>query len=504
MGFKDAFSESIQRRLDNWQNVLTGVGTALRDKLMATEFVRSAPLTSTQLENLYHQDDTVALAVETLPEEMLRQGYDVKVQAEEDGESTTEIEADIATTREELEDITKFTEAGIWARLYGGAAILPIIRQSGNVNLAERLDENSIEEIEGLNVIESPYIIPRQWYEDPTQKKYGLPKTYSLTPWGERGAGATKAFNSEIHESRMILFDGTRVSAKRRVQNRGFSESVIQRSYDTIRQYAAGWASAGHLLTDSHQGVFKMDGLLDMIASDQTDLITKRMQVVEMGRSVARALVLDADKESFERQATDFSGIDRILQMLVLRASSSLRIPATIFMGQSPAGENATGESDFRWFLDKTKAQQISYLKPKLRRFIRLLLLSKEGPTSGVEPTKWTIEFRPLREMSQIETAQLRNQQANTDKTYFDMGVVLPEEIGLSRFKPDGWSMETVIDLDLRKAMLELNVEKELKKAEEPPKPLVPPVPPVVPVLPGKQPIPPTEPEEEQTPPIEE
>ena len=93
---------------------------------------------------------------------------------------------------------------------------------------------------------------------------------------------------------------------------------------------------------------------------------------------------------------------------------------------------------------------------------MELLFLSKEGPTGGKIPEIWDLRFAPLWQMTEAESAELRNKQADTDVKYLQAGVVLPEEIGLSRFRPEGWSAETQIDREARESLLE-DVEESLE-----------------------------------------
>ena len=62
---------------------------------------------------------------------------------------------------------------------------------------------------------------------------------------------------------------------------------------------------------------------------------------------------------------------------------------------------------------------------------------------------------------------------AQTDKLYVDMQALSPEEIVLNRFTADGWSMETVVDLDLREKLQDLETENMLERKENPPVPVV-------------------------------
>jgi hypothetical protein len=190
------------------------------------------------------------------------------------------------------------------------------------------------------------------------------------------------------------------------------------------------------------------------------------MRLLDMNRSVARALAIDADGEEFERQPYNFGNVDSVLQMFVIRLSSAARMPATILMGQSPAGMNATGESDVRWFYDTIATARENDLKPQIRRIIELLFLSKDGPTKGNVPENWSLHFPPLWESTPKEDSEIKKAMAETDKIYIEAGVALPEEISLSRFPATGYSLETTVDLELRQSSLEAEKEKALAEPE--------------------------------------
>jgi hypothetical protein len=139
-------------------------------------------------------------------------------------------------------------------------------------------------------------------------------------------------------------------------------------------------------------------------------------------------------------------------------------------MGQAPAGLNATGESDVRWFYDSIKAQQNTVLRPAINKLVQLAFHALKIP----EPANWTIRFNPLWQMTEEQQAAIRKTQAETDAIYINAGVVTPEEIALSRFGGDAYSTETVIDADARKELFGGAGEasaKEEPQDEEPPPP---------------------------------
>jgi phage-related protein (TIGR01555 family) len=163
----------------------------------------------------------------------------------------------------------------------------------------------------------------------------------------------------------------------------------------------------------------------------------KRMELVDMSRSISRSIILDAEDEDFRRDTYGFSGVPEILEKMMLRLAAAARLPVSLLMGQAPAGMNATGESDTRFFYDQVKAEQEA-LKPKLEKLVKIIV--------GDENAKVGIEFPALWQMTDREKAELRRMEAETDRIYLQEGVLLPEEVAIKRFS-DG---EFAIDLTAR------------------------------------------------------
>ena len=72
---------------------------------------------------------------------------------------------------------------------------------------------------------------------------------------------------------------------------------MLQRVYAEI-QAARAFAASGVLLQEASQGVLKIKDLMSMMASDTDDTMKRRLDLLDQGRSVARALLLDADGEA--------------------------------------------------------------------------------------------------------------------------------------------------------------------------------------------------------------
>jgi len=444
MAHGGAIWQALRLVQDNWQNVFTGLGTA-RDKTQYGRFVSLQEISDTELTALYHQDDTAKRVVALKPREMTRRGFAVNV------EGDTEASTAIGQKNRDLKTSLRVRDAMIWGRLYGGGVVL--IGADDGQPADQPLREEAIRSVKWLHTIDRRWIVAESYFEDPINDPlYGEAKTFRVIP--HRTAQGMASTNMVIHRSRMMIFGGAHTTDEERDRLGGWDHSVLTAVYGVLRAFNDVWASSQHLMAEASQGVFKIAGLMGMIAGGQKEELQTRMQLVDMSKSIARSLLLDADNgEDYSREGASFTDAANMLDKWMLRLASAAEVPVTILMGQSPAGMNATGESDFRWFYDTIQAAQRNDLKPELERLIRLLFLAQDGPTGGKEPESWEIVFHPLWQPTPVEQAALEKATAEKDKIYLETDVITPEEVALSRFRPEGWSAETQIDLEPRETM---------------------------------------------------
>ena len=455
MRLRDALA-SVVRRFDSWQNPLTGFGT-LRDKTIFSEFLPFRSLSDQQLSSLYHGDDMAARMVDVVPQEMLREGFVVETQDPKlDG--VVREKFDSLGVREKVLDVLT------WGRLYGGAAIVLGADDGRPATLP--LAPEQARSLDWLYVLDRRYLFPLTYYEKLGDPKYGEPETYTISAAGPRSGTAFS-----IHESRLVLFRGARTGIRERSEKNSWDHSVLQRPYEILRQFNTGWKAVEVLLTDGNQAVLKMSGLADMIASGERSSLEARLEILDLYRSVLRALVIDADSgEGFERQTVSFSDIPGVLDKYMLRLAAAVQMPVTILMGQSPAGMNATGESDFRWFYDRIRSEQTNYLAPRIRKIVHVFLATREmqaKPKGGV-----VIKFPSLWAETPSAEAARRKTIAEADAVYVNAGVILPEEVALARLRPEGFESEIILSkesIQTRESVLKDELAKLEAGEPEPP-----------------------------------
>jgi len=425
-------------RIDSWFNALTKVG--LDYNKTAFSFVRAGRIDDTTLEGLYNEDPFAARICDAFPEEATRQGFTLKL-------GCAEHETATMARLDALGAVEKLKEAWTWARVFGGAVVF--VGADDGLPADLPLNEGQIRSVRFLTVLDRRDLQPQSWYTDPLNPRFGSPETYTFTVSG--GGGGTDS--RTVHQSRLIRFDGAPVTRRERLRNNWWGGSELNRTFTALQQFNGAYASSATLLQEASQGVLSIKNLYRLLAQDKDDTLKKRFEAMDMARSIGRSVLIDADGEKYERiESSAFSGLPDTVDRFMFLLAGASRIPVTILMGQAPAGLNATGDSDIRTFYDRVRAAQLTALKPRLLRLVRLFLLAQDGLTRGQLPPTLDVEFNPLYQMTPKEQAELRKLVADTDGVNIDKGIVTAEEVALNRFRPGGWSMETVIDLDARRA----------------------------------------------------
>lgn len=441
---------SARERADKWVNLLTAIGNSLRDKTQAATFVLEN-LSEAEAEDLWRGDDMGAKIVCSPVEEMFRQGYLLKIGGEvRDREG---IERAMTSRLADLQVNPLFKMAMEYRRAYGGGAIF-IGADDGQADLDKPLNLEAVRSVRYLTIFRPRELIPATWYKNPALPKYGMPQTFYMVPDTETTSSLTRAELrgfTKIHESRFVIFRGVIVSRRHLRQNNGWGDSVFVRLLNLLAQFHQIWGGSAHLLSDFSQAVLKIKGLAELLSGNKRDKVMDRAAAIDMSRSVARAVILDSEEE-WIRQPTPMAGYPDMIDRWMYRLASAVDMPASRLFGQSPAGLNATGDSDIRWYYDRTASQQDEILRPALEFLIRVLFRAKDGVTKGIEPVTWGIKFNSLWQLSAKEQAERNKLQAEADEKYYGMGLS-SEEILQSRFGGEEYSLDTKLDLEGRDAM---------------------------------------------------
>lgn len=306
-------------------------------------------------------------------------------------------------------------EARIKARLWGGAAI---VLGTGDEDLTEPLDVESIGAggLQYLTIMSRRRLTAGEIERDPASEWYGKPKVYSLS-------GATAGGQLDIHPSRLVIFQGNQPPDDELVTaNLGWGDSVLNSVMDVIKQADGTAANIASLVFEAKVDVIRLPDFMANLGDERYRAkILERYTLAATTKGINGTLLLDKEEE-YETKSASFAQLPEILDRFLQIVSGAADIPATRLLGQSPAGMNATGESDLRNYYDRLSAMQEIEMQPAMARMDECLIRSALGARDPSIYYNWA----PLWGMSETEKAAVFKTKADAARTIAGTGTSPP------------------------------------------------------------------------------
>lgn len=434
-GISTPSAESALYRVDSWQSELTGLGRLASDKRTTHTAKQPYYLTRDELDDLYEGDYLARRIVSKLPQMEIRSGYEIEHLDNEDLESATH------ELLKQLDFDRKLREARTWERLHGGAVMI-LGCADGLQDQAMPLNENGLRAVRWVEVLDRWQVQIEEWQTKPDKNHFGKPELFRLQARDSRSRDLPQL----VHASRCIWFPGAHTTPRMRERLQGWGASVLQPMYDVLRDFGTSYEGASLLCQEIGYAVYKMKNLATSLAGGKKSAIADRLEMMAVASGIIKAKVLDADLEDFERKGINVQGLPQLLQIFQATVAAAADMPITVLFGRSPAGQNSTGESDMENWYGSIQESQEDNVAPPLEKFLRLLFLSKEGPSQAKLPERFTVKFKPLDVPSDSEIATTRSAQASVDQIYMNAGVLSPQEVRDSRFGSGEYSLQTNLD----------------------------------------------------------
>ena len=408
---------TIRKKQDGLQNVFTNNGIFGKDKKASNTFTARPTLTEHLADDLWGSEGLARRIVELPCYEMLRAGYRVK-------------NTDFMKRMRQLKFVHVINEFLCWDRLFGGAILVAGVKDGGDFN-AELKPVSSPSDLLFLRVYSKHRItMPAVKVTDPFSPLFGEPEWVTVNPRG--------GSQFQLHRSRYYCLKGVLSTDNKKMESFGYwGDSVLTAVLDYIERFIQSHDSCSDILIDFIQTILQIDNLQALIASGQDKGIKKRLELLDMGRSTMNMILLDT-KEKYEKSASSVTGIDAVIQEFQVGLAAVTDITITRLFGRSPAGMNATGESDLRNWYDRIKFDQENTLVP---------IIEWLESICGIESEEAEVHLNPLREETPKEKTENRLRQAQSDQIYYNIGVLAAGEIRDSRFDEEGgYCYETEIN----------------------------------------------------------
>ena len=435
-------------REDGYVNLLNKYGTK-QDNSEAYKFERETVIPDMQLTGLYEGNGLFSKIIDTPAEEALKHGFDLNLKSDE-------VNAFVEDALDDLEWEEKAATAIKWARLYGGALIVMLIDDGRG--LEEPVDWEHIRSIDELRVYERSIVQPDSsslYQQDYGGKgvgnrvsKFGQPEYYYVS----------SIYGSfKVHESRCLVFrNGVLPEQTSNATYLFWGMPEYVRIRRALRETVTAHTDSVKLLERSVQAIYSMKGLASLLTTDDGEnQVLKRLQLVDTSRGLLNSIAIDSEGENYDFKTFQFSGVKDVIDATCNMLSALTNIPQTILFGRSPAGMNATGDSDFESYYNFVEKIQRLMLKRNLRTLLDVVF--RAGIASGdvAEEPDYKLEFKPLWSLSDTEQAAVDQTKAQTEQIkaqtaqlYVDMQALDPTEVRRRLASDEEFDVEDIISED--------------------------------------------------------
>lgn len=384
---------------DGFANLVAGLGAGNAKTSAHTYVIDHDQMT---LENAYRVSTWFGKIVDIPADDATREWRTWKA----DKEDIERIEAE----EKRLQVRQQVRQALIWARLYGGAVIIPL-GLPGALKQPLSVDRIARGSIKALTVLSRHEITAQDIITDPLDPMYGSPAKYVIN--------SANGQQVELHPSRVIRVNGRTVN-NRRLGANGWGDSIWMHISDAVMAADSAASVIDALLQEAKIDVVRIKNMMTMMANaDMEATMIKRWQMVAVLKSISNVLMLDGDDEWDQKQIT-WTGLPDVTNTLLNVMAGAADIPLTRLTGKQEAGLSGKDEGSLRNYYDSVKAKQELIISPILAPLDAMLIRSALGKSDDGIWASWV----PLFQLSEKEKADIDKIEAETVDIYARTGLV--------------------------------------------------------------------------------
>lgn len=410
--------------MDAFVNLMARMGAGTDNLTEGAEYPLTRLTKNYNLMNsLYRSHWLVRRIIDIIPQDMTKNWIKLT------GEITPEAHKkfDRAVRRTQLK--AKILEGLKWGRLYGGAAaIFMIAGQDDPDTMESPLDLNTIMPgtFKGLLIVDrwsgiSPML---KLIDDVDDPEFGLPEKYQVT------LSDGKTFI--VHHSRMVRFIGRDLPFWEKQAETYWGASEVEHVFDEIKKRDNTSGNIASLIFLANIRVMKMAdmGMMLSTGNEQTkQRVYNAMQAQAHLMSNTGMYVMDKE-DDFDTKQYSFGGLSEVYELFMMDVAGAAEIPITKLFGRSPAGMNATGESDLQNYYDMIGENQEKDLRPILDKVLPVLMVSEFGGIAD----DFDYTFQPANTVSNEKKAELGSKLTTAIIEVFNAGII-NQQLALKELK---------------------------------------------------------------------
>lgn len=398
---------------DAFSNVLARMGYGTPNLLDSTEYPLTRLTQNYQLMNsLYRGHWVIRRIIDAVPEDMCKNWYELTSQLPPDQiDRFKRMERKTGIKRRVLEGLK-------WGRLYGGAAgVMMIDGHGGMLDRPLDLDEVMPGSFKGLLIVDRwsgirPGVAIVTDINDPD---FGLPEVYHVT---------SDTIQSEItvHHSRVVRFIGRDLPLWEKQAETYWGASEVEHIFDELKKRDNSSWNIAQLIFLANLRVLKMKDMEQAFAVGNDKIQEDLYNTLQAQNWLMNSMgmyILGGEDEFSTHQYT-FSGLSEVYENFMMDVAGAAEMPVTKLFGRSPAGMNATGESDLQNYYDSVEEKQEAHLRPVIDKLLPVMCVSEFGAI----PDDLDYKFNPIRRPTDSESADLASKRTEVVTKGYDSGLI--------------------------------------------------------------------------------
>lgn len=302
-----------------------------------------------------------------------------------------------------------FNKAAALNGYFGGCLIFI---DTGDDDLLSALDEKSLNHsIKNFVLVEPINTYPGRYNStNPLSPNYFVPETWFV-------------LGQEVHASRLLYLAADEVSMLLKPAYNFYGIAPAQIAADSVSHFIKDREAVSRLLHKYSLLVFKTD-MGSALYNGNPEELYSRVKVLADFRDNDSVIIIDKEDEDIITVTTSMAGITDVVRLSLELMPIMFRQPLTKFLGISPGGMNATGESDENNWNEYVLSQCEKQFRKPVKRLLELIQYNLFGEVDE------NIDFIFKVQSSNDESKEVNNNKIKAD-TYVQLvtsGVISPEE----------------------------------------------------------------------------
>lgn len=302
-----------------------------------------------------------------------------------------------------------FNKAAALNGYFGGCLIYI---DTGDDDLLSALDEKSLNHsIKNFVLVEPINTYPGRYNStNPLSPNYFIPETWFV-------------LGQEVHASRLLYLAADEVSMLLKPAYNFYGIAPAQIAADSVSHFIKDREAVSRLLHKYSLLVFKTD-MGSALYNGNPEELYSRVKVLADFRDNDSVIIIDKEDEDIITVTTSMAGITDVVRLSLELMPIMFRQPLTKFLGISPGGMNATGESDENNWNEYVLSQCEKQFRKPVKRLLELIQYNLFGEVDE------NIDFIFKVQSSNDESKEVNNNKIKAD-TYVQLvssGIISPEE----------------------------------------------------------------------------